>query len=283
MDERVMRRHVARLSAKGLVARKDSATGKRFPLKSAGKVKDAFGIDLTPLLSSSRGIIESAQAIVEEQEAIRNVRSQALSVRASILRQSQRIGSEILSMVDEAKKLLRRASLTIEAAKIILKDMMRIASSLEQQECPAQEIDVPAAEPEMYHGTIDETAEESAASGQDVRQVEPQKKDTYKISTRQNDTIDAIWERCKHIRDFFPVMPRTQSEFREHIYLSGKMIALSERCMARGISTLGWSRMLEVLNYLIGNIARIKSPEAYLTAVIGRETAMKKAQDLAPA
>jgi hypothetical protein len=43
---------LSRLDAAGLIDRKNSANGKRFPLRYGGIIRDAFGIDLNPLMQN---------------------------------------------------------------------------------------------------------------------------------------------------------------------------------------------------------------------------------------
>ena len=78
MDERTLRRHLARLCDIGLVRRNTSANGKRFALRVRKTVVAAFGFDLAPLLHRAAEIANAA----EEQAALQ---AEAHSTRAQIL------------------------------------------------------------------------------------------------------------------------------------------------------------------------------------------------------
>ncbi|OCP22023.1 MULTISPECIES: replication initiation protein RepC [unclassified Ensifer] len=84
LSERAVRYALRDLLISGLIQAKDSANGKRFPIRSkSGEVMDAYGFDLTPL--SSR--LEEFSAVVEELEEERRRRKSAFD-RITICRRS---------------------------------------------------------------------------------------------------------------------------------------------------------------------------------------------------
>lgn len=52
LDERVLRHAFKRLSNAGLLVRRDSANGKRFPLRRDSRIVAAFGLNLAPAFAS---------------------------------------------------------------------------------------------------------------------------------------------------------------------------------------------------------------------------------------
>ena len=60
IDERTLRRSLGRLDAAGLIDRKNSVNGKRFPLRYGGIIRDAFGIDLKPLIQNHDALTTKA-------------------------------------------------------------------------------------------------------------------------------------------------------------------------------------------------------------------------------
>ncbi|MEA5162747.1 plasmid replication protein RepC [Cereibacter johrii] len=76
MAESTLRRHLAALIEAGLVARRDSANGKRYAHRNrAGELVTAYGFDLRPLLVRAAEIAETAAALEAEAEAMARART----------------------------------------------------------------------------------------------------------------------------------------------------------------------------------------------------------------
>ncbi len=279
MDERTLRRHLKRLSDLGLLRRKDSATGKRFPLKRNGKVVDAFGLDIAPLLQNAERIIDLAHKVKVEAEEIRSLRAQALTIRAQLLRQMDTLAETTLEAVENAKTLLRRASLTLEDVRAILQNLLQIACDAP---CPATDVAnqdstkpslVDSAQPEDLGDNtppddVLQTENTTATNGQIDRQVESQKIYTNKkTALRQIHPLE-LWSNCSNVAAFFPEEPRSEAHLKQTVYQAGNVAAVKERTMADAIHSIGWSRVLQAIDYLIGNAHRIKSPDAYMRSII---------------
>lgn len=140
MNDRVLRRHLVRLEAVGLVRRRLSATGKRFPLKSNGAVRDAFGVDLTPLLERNQEIAERARRATRDREEIRSLRAEALALRGQILNAADRLAMKALEFVEQVKTVLRRTSLTPAMIRGLMDEMRAIRDGQGQ----GAEVDPPA-------------------------------------------------------------------------------------------------------------------------------------------
>jgi replication initiation protein RepC len=70
-----LRRHLAMLVDAGLIARKDSANGKRYARKgSSGTIEMAFGFDLSPLLARAEELAISAQQVMADRVALKAAR-----------------------------------------------------------------------------------------------------------------------------------------------------------------------------------------------------------------
>lgn len=125
MDDRCLRRHLSRLSDAGLVRRRQSATGKRFPLKRDGVIRGAFGIDLTPLLERHEELTERAEQARRRAEELRSLRAEALALRAEALEQVDPDDAETRSFLDQVKTVLRRATLTVDLVRSVIADLAR--------------------------------------------------------------------------------------------------------------------------------------------------------------
>lgn len=115
IDERVLRRHIARLVTAGLVQRRDSATKKRFPLRENGRIADAFGIDLRPGLFRGRDLMARAKQLQDEHEEARSVRARILAYRQELLHTGEKLSPDLAIKVEDIKAWLRR--------KLTLKDL----------------------------------------------------------------------------------------------------------------------------------------------------------------
>lgn len=264
MDERVLRRHLSRLIAVGLLARRDSATGKRFPLRRGGQVTSAFGIDLGPLLDRHEELQAHAARIAADAEEARSVRAEALSVRAELLRNAERLTAEALVFVEHTKTILRRTTLTLRDVRDILARLVRLArgqNAFTAFVTPARTV-APVPEPTV------ETDQESAANGALVRQIESDQINTDLQPVLDAVTIQTVWRTCSNLREYVPKAPDSPSHLMETVYLMGSFIGLKERPMADAITTLGWLRMLKTLDYFIEHAARIRHPESYLRRMI---------------
>jgi replication initiation protein RepC len=80
-----LRRHLAALVEAGLIVRKDSANGKRYVRRDhAGDVENAFGFDLSPLLSRAEELAMLAQQIVAERAAFKRMKENLTICRRDV-------------------------------------------------------------------------------------------------------------------------------------------------------------------------------------------------------
>ena len=123
MNDRVLRRHIAKLCDIGFITRKDSATRKRFPLRIGGVVRDAFGFDLSPLLQVYPKLVAEAARLDLDAEELRSARSVALAIRADLLRAPEQLNAGQIDFLAEVKKILRRTSLKKEEVSTLICEM----------------------------------------------------------------------------------------------------------------------------------------------------------------
>jgi replication initiation protein RepC len=80
-----LRRHLAALVEAGLIVRKDSANGKRYVRRDhAGDIENAFGFDLSPLLSRAEELAMLAQQIVAERAAFKRMKENLTICRRDV-------------------------------------------------------------------------------------------------------------------------------------------------------------------------------------------------------
>ena len=142
MNDRVLRRHIAKLCDIGFITRKDSASGKRFPLRVGGVVRDAFGFDLSPLLHVYPVLVAEAARLDLEAEELRSMRSVALAIRADLLRAPGQLTAAQAGFLAEVKKILRRTSLKTEEVSALICEMRALK--------PAAQTPLSAAEEDIH-------------------------------------------------------------------------------------------------------------------------------------
>lgn len=334
MDERVLRRHLSRLSEVGLIRRKQSATGKRFPLKRAGVIRDAFGIDLSPLLERHLELSKQAQESRRRSEELRAERAEALALRGQIVETVDPEDAPIRSFLDQVKTVLRRATLTVEMVRDLIRRMRGLLSATDtgapspapQDDLTAQ-LDVAnrsAATSGLDHSesqvsatdrnaitiaddgaivagtadlntppdttrlkgqtspnrrserleerfrTHDDTDEMSCGDGRNVRQQEPSQIDIRKGKTQTR--MNALWDRCQMVALMHPSPPEDEMDLLRVIYEFGQLSRFDAATLAEATRRIGPVRLLQTLDHIAQNMARIRCPHSYLRTVILRQS-----------
>ena len=102
MNERTLRRHLAKLIAAGLITRHSSPNGKRYMRRNhLGEAAHAFGFDLAPLFTRHPEINAAATASKVETDTIAALREEISLLRQSLIETSP-------ALADGARKILRR-------------------------------------------------------------------------------------------------------------------------------------------------------------------------------
>ncbi|ETX13494.1 hypothetical protein OCH239_09900 [Roseivivax halodurans JCM 10272] len=136
MDERRFRRGEARLEEVGLIQRRLSANGRRFPQRNANdEVVDAYGIDLRPLFMRAAEL-RRWQAQVQEKTRRRTALATRISSRIAELRRrlEKRLGSApdvLIEFAQRARAITRRKTATIEELSALEVQIKRMTTELE--------------------------------------------------------------------------------------------------------------------------------------------------------
>ncbi|MGR3762288.1 plasmid replication protein RepC (plasmid) [Roseobacteraceae bacterium NS-SX3] len=166
MGERTMRRQIARLIETGLLRRTQSPNGKRYVHRARdGRILQAYGFDLGPLLERAREIAKRAAEAEEEAMRIRLLRD-----RLSTLRRQWPIGSEEDDIIRLA---LRRRLTSVELDALI------------ERFTPLDTIPLPLPEAEPEGEPLLETEDLSSDAGQNVRHHQrsiPKKNETEEFA-----------------------------------------------------------------------------------------------------
>ena len=268
ITDRQLRRHLVTLENVGLITRKDSANGKRFPIQRCGKVIGAFGIDLSPLLARSAEIIDLAQQRRDDAAELRGMRSCIQSLRMTCL--GLDVDKEATSFLDSIRNVLRRATTTnIEARAIIskLKSIIADTCTVKKPDQTSNEttVNIPVETSHVTEKRGVEPHETSATDGRNDRHKEPPKSYTKKTTPH---SLTDLWQKLSHIRSFYPDMPGSDHQATQIAYEFGKMLRINSNVLAGGIASKGWRAALEAQNEIAARVATIADPTGYFGSLL---------------
>jgi len=291
LDERTLRRSMGRLSAAELIERKNSANGKRFPLRYGGEIRDAFGIDLKPLIQRYYSLAAQALQLTEERERLRSLKAEALALRATLLQQTH-FDKTRLSTLNMIRNVLRRATLTVDSVLSIISELRTLGAdndaSYGEHHAAARANSEDNSQAAEHRPHTPDSIDLPATNGQNVRHIESIKKDINKIAvttlhqreqtaqtkpTMNRDPAQMAWEDFTHVAEFFPEPPRTGEALTRILYDLGRLLRISHDELRRGIQKAGAGKLLLVFDYLIARADTIKHPDAYFERILRTQLA----------
>lgn len=255
LTDRQLRRHFDKLESLGLVTRRDSNNGKRFPIKEGGRVIGAYGIDLSPLLSRAEEIVELARKREAEQEELRGLKARIgklLTACASIslpIHAAERLAG--------VRNMMRRTSTSIVEIRSLLAWLQSLITSGEGtkvQQAEANNSSKVTSCPRSNPIKLTDT------DGQNVRHIEPFKSETQK----KHATQITQWTDLKSVSAFFPEEPRSHEAAISIIWSLGQMLGATTDTLAAGLKQIGIFEMLVRLNSIAEKSSEIVSADRYL-------------------
>lgn len=294
LTDRQLRRHLETLESAGLIRRRDSANGKRFPVMQHGKPIGAFGLDLSPLFAQSDTLLALALRRREEADELRGLRAQILRLRAACA--ELQLNDAVAIFIDGMRNLVRRTSLTLIEARAALSQLtavlaahtpLQTASVCETKQIEerlpstAEEADptsrtktiadntaetalkaIPSFTPEPCD--IAQTNQKPASDGRNVRHIE-QDSDTKKRN-RETEELPS-WTALTEVSAFYEE-PTSAQEATRIAFEFGKMLRISQDILASAASRLGLWELLRLENRMAKQIGTILNPDAYVRSVL---------------
>lgn len=284
IDERTLRRCLRRLEAAGLIKRKSSANGKRFPLRYGGIIRDAFGIDLGPLMQGHDALASRASEVTEERERLRSLKAEALALRASLL-QDEELNDARRASLETIRNLLRRATLTADTVLQIIAGLRELGANAKPSYGEYHDSNTRADREQSRDQTLGRecASKMSARNGQNDRQIESAKKeyikkDTHVMQTNASQSVGAAtmsrdpakmaWTDFSHVADFFPDPPRTGEALNRVLFDIARLLRIRQEKLMHGLQKAGAGRLLLILDYLLGKGEAIRQPEAYFETIL---------------
>ena len=289
IDERTLRRGLSRLAAAELIERKNSANGKRFPLRYGGEIRDAFGIDLKPLIQNYNALAIRASKLAERQERLRSLKAEALALRASLLH-DERVDETRLSTLGTIRNILRRATVTADAVLQIIVSLRELGAddqtSYGERHGSARCVNDTQTQAHDYRHHDPYSNKLPARNGQNVRHIESLKKEfkkTKKTLTTAPQTNEGrpatrpsinrdhgkmMWEDFTHVAGFFPEAPRNGEALTRILYDLGRLLRIRQENLTRGLQKAGAGKLLLIFDYLIARADAIRQPDAYFEKIL---------------
>lgn len=295
LTDRQLRRHLETLETAGLIRRRDSANGKRFPVMQQGKPIGAFGLDLSPLFAQSDTLLALARRRREEADELRGLRAQILRLRAACA--ELHLDETLTAFLDGLRNLVRRTTLTLCEARAALARLTTVFSS----DSPPQSAQDPQAgrdetrlppdagrthpaypsENAVDHDgamaveeapapTIQDarfaalTNQTPASDGQIVRHIEHES-DTKKRKREPGQL--ASWTALTEVSTFYPE-PATSRDATRIAFEFGKMLRISQDILASAANRLGLWGLLKLEDRMAKQIGSILNPDAYVRSVL---------------
>lgn len=297
LTDRQLRRHIETLEKAGLLVRRDSANGKRFPIMKGGKAIGAFGLDLSPLFARADNLLALALKRREEAAELRGVQARILRLRAACL--ELHLDETTATFVDGLRNLVRRATLTLAEAHATLARLTTVIGQATgmgitpsepatvahttnphpEADDPHQEPDLPSTaaivlpmelesdEPVAIGSTpisASVTDKAPASDGQNVRHIEPES-DTKK--RKPNREHQPRWADLTEVSAFYPE-PGCPQNTAAIVFEFGKMLRISQVLLASAAAKLGLWELLRIEDQIARKVETIRSPDAYLQSIL---------------
>ncbi|WP_323764036.1 helix-turn-helix domain-containing protein [Marinovum sp.] len=260
MDERRFRRGEARLEELGLVVRKLSGNGRRFPVRDGkGRVIDAYGIDLAPLFSRIAELQHALQQHRDQMAEMRSIRSRISATLSTIKRHAiDEMSNGLAERLADFRNRLRRRNVPLVELADIETEVMTLSRKYRGSDPKYCRND--------HIGCDQNSAKESADSGQIVRHIESPKKE-YSIDASIDDP-KKVWQRCSVLSQFYPETPTTLPTMIRALFDFLGYLGLRQTWRETLVKSFGLSNALRVANYLAEHIESISEVDAYIKQMI---------------
>lgn len=259
ITDRQLRRHLVALEQAGLMLRRDSANGKRFPIMRGGKVIGAFGLDLTPLFLRAADILAAAEVKQQQTDELKGLRARIrhLCAQATDLVQQEALNGYYA--------LTRRANLTLVEARAIITNLMALFDKEAAE--PTQTAAIEAAAEIALPRDLNNM---TGSAGHIVRHKKPESNTIKKERIEPSVEIDA-WNQLSELKEYFPE-PTNHKDALEIAYLFATMLGISKTTVTKALENTALIRVLEQLNKMARNIDSIHSPTSYLLTAVNRHS-----------
>lgn len=297
MEEMKFRRGEQALEKAGLIHRKRSANGRRYPIyDGSGKVVDAYGIDLSPLLFKRREF-EQRLAELTAESAVLSARQSALSARLQeLIRSMAFIPRSLADILDGLRKklrnLLRRKRCTPEELDRVEETLVRLEASCERAAPSGRDTedrddaDAPEERPARSLATSESAVSEPRTerhddhlssdkmhvdAEQNVRHIESSQKESsypHDLEAKLRKDLASAWLNCAQVAPFHPRPPTTPEMAYDLLCKFAGYLGLGRDIVANAISQTGYGGTVVMLDYLSEKLGSVENINGYARSML---------------
>ena len=262
MDERRFRRGEVQLEARGLITRRLSANGRRFPERGAdGRIIAAYGIDLSPVIARYSELCALKATLEDEARALKQRRN-GLSARLSSLLRCIAPSDRLVALKAALRNALRRSSVTAKELDAFETEIAALESPCPDKTAVTQ-VNQSRSEPSSRPDSS------PADAGQTVRHIESEPKDINKHSAlRRPGRYRHAWSQSTSLSEFYPDPPSSEHEAKGCIIEFSSFIGLGRDCVEAALSLAGLENTIRLVDYLATKIDRISKPHGYMKSML---------------
>jgi replication initiation protein RepC len=282
-----MRRHLAKLVASGLVARRDSPNGKRYARRFAGE-KIAYGFDLSPLLHRYDDICDRAETARAAQEEHRRQRETVSLMRRDLasladygaeLRPDLSIWDQFADMARLTARALRRKlpliELTAMAAKLKdaleqLRNILDPQESVEQPTVQTPKMSTIQPQNEQHHQNSKKDSYESEEPTVEENYASENTPVNKEEQNLPNIPLSLVLEACSEIQTYSQTKIRHWHEFvqlGDHMH---RMMGIPHHVWDLAKRVMGPEQAASVLASILERFTEIQNHGGYLRALCNK-------------
>ncbi len=243
MPESTLRRHLARLTQLGLIARRNSPNGKRYARNLGQGAEVAFGFDLSPLAHLAGQINAAAADARAEADTLRALQAEVAELRQRVLAKS---GATPLT--EDARRLLRR--------KPIAALLTAMHDALSAQITPPSPPELSASD--SQNGRHIQVKLKYNSDAAPARETGSQKKENPTV------TLAEVLDTCKEVTLFFPQPLRNWSDLHRVASRLSQMIGIDPPVWAEASQRMGPVAAAISVACIVESLDRYSNPGGYL-------------------
>ncbi|MEO9826878.1 MAG: plasmid replication protein RepC [Paracoccaceae bacterium] len=270
-----MRRHLARLVSTGFLHRRDSPNGKRFSRRYSG-TREAFGFDLTPLVTRFTEVCEAAEAVRAATERYERQRRSVSLMRRDLasladygaeVRSGLPVWSDYAILAEDTRKLLRRKTRLAELevqAELLLQSLNAARALLENN---TQDISTIDGQNEQHLQNSNKNLQDSEPC------LENQEQKAEVDQQLPNVPLGLVLAVCTEFRTYVQEDIRHWHEFVRAADMIRPMMGISPSAWNDAIEAMGPEEAAVVLVAMLERFEDIRSPGGYLRHLTSKAAA----------
>ncbi|XAZ26240.1 replication initiation protein RepC (plasmid) [Sinorhizobium sp. B11] len=280
-----LRRHLAALVEAGLIVRKDSPNGKRYARRNrTGKLEQAFGFSLAPLLSRAEELAELAQSVATERRTLQIARENLSLCRRDI---RKLISVAVQEGVQGDWALIEsrfRALLDRIPRTPLLADLEPLLENMEMlREEIVNQLDLQgnSAKPDGNAVRFDRHLQNSDTESSHEFEPDCEKEEGRNQSSNIKPSakpmkvfpLELVLQACPAISDYAPGGGRSIGSWREMMaagIIVRSMLGVSPSAYQRACEIMGPENAAVAMACILERAAHITSPGGYLRDLTGK-------------